>query len=61
MFAGSLSMIFRVELTEAGRQFLDPAIFNTMMGMHGFVMIASILIGTAGLANYLVFASARSP
>jgi cytochrome c oxidase subunit 1 len=54
MFAGSLSMIFRVELAEAGRQFLDPAIFNTMMGMHGFIMIASILLGSAGMANYLV-------
>jgi cytochrome c oxidase subunit 1 len=54
IFAGSLGMIFRVELAEAGRQFLDPAIFNTMMGMHGFVMIASILIGSAGMANYLV-------
>jgi cytochrome c oxidase subunit 1 len=54
MFAGSLSMIFRVELAEAGRQFLDPAIFNTMMGMHGFIMIASILLGSAGMANYLI-------
>jgi cytochrome c oxidase subunit 1 len=54
MFAGSLSMIFRVELAEAGRQFLDPAIFNTMMGMHGFIMIASILLGSTGMANYLV-------
>jgi cytochrome c oxidase subunit 1 len=54
MFAGSLGMIFRVELAEAGRQFLDPAIFNTMMGMHGFIMIASILLGSAGMANYLI-------
>jgi cytochrome c oxidase subunit 1 len=53
-FAGALAMIFRVELAEAGRQFLDPAIFNTMIGMHGWVMIASILLGIGGLANYLI-------
>ncbi len=51
---GTLSMIFRVELAQAGRQFLDPAVYNTMIGMHGWVMIASILLGIAGLSNYLV-------
>jgi cytochrome c oxidase subunit 1 len=51
---GTLAGIFRTELAQAGRQFLDPAIFNTMIGMHGWVMIASILLGSAGLANYLV-------
>jgi cytochrome c oxidase subunit 1 len=51
---GALAGIFRTELAQAGRQFLDPAIFNTMIGMHGWVMIASILLGSAGLANYLV-------
>jgi cytochrome c oxidase subunit 1 len=51
---GSLATIFRVELAQAGRQFLDPAVFNTMIGMHGWVMIASILLGIAGLGNFLV-------
>ena len=51
---GALASIFRVELAEAGRQFLDPAVYNTMIGMHGWVMIASILLGIAGMANYLV-------
>ncbi len=51
---GTLAGIFRTELAQVGRQFLDPAIFNTMIGMHGWVMIASILLGSAGLANYLV-------
>jgi cytochrome c oxidase subunit 1 len=54
MFGGTLAGIFRVELAEAGRQFLDPAVFNTMIGMHGWVMIASILLGIGGLANYLI-------
>ncbi len=54
LFGGALAGIFRVELSQAGRQFLDPAIFNTMIGMHGWVMIASILLGIGGLANYLI-------
>jgi cytochrome c oxidase subunit 1 len=54
LFGGGLAMVFRVELAEVGRQFLDPAIFNTMIGMHGWVMIASILLGIGGLANYLI-------
>jgi cytochrome c oxidase subunit 1 len=54
VFGGTLASIFRVELAQAGRQWLDPAVFNTMIGMHGWVMIASILVGIAGMANYLV-------
>jgi cytochrome c oxidase subunit 1 len=54
LVGGALASIFRVELAEAGRQFLDPAVYNTMIGMHGWIMIASILLGIAGLANYLV-------
>jgi cytochrome c oxidase subunit 1 len=54
LFGGMLASIFRVELAQAGRQWLDPAVFNTMIGMHGWVMIASILVGIAGMANYLV-------
>ncbi len=54
LVGGLLAMIFRVELAEAGRQWLDPAVFNTMIGMHGWVMIASILLGIAGFANYLI-------
>jgi cytochrome c oxidase subunit I len=52
--AGALASIFRVELAEAGRQFLDPAVFNTMIGMHGWGMIISILLGIAAFANYLI-------
>jgi len=51
---GTLAMIFRVELAQAGRQWLDPAVFNTMIGMHGWVMIGSILLGIGGLTNYLI-------
>jgi cytochrome c oxidase subunit I len=54
LIAGTLAGIFRVELAEAGRQFLDPAVFNTMIGMHGWGMIISILLGIAAFSNYLV-------
>jgi cytochrome c oxidase subunit 1 len=54
LVGGALAGIFRVELAQAGRQFLDPAIFNTMIGMHGWVMIATILLGSGAMANYLV-------
>jgi len=54
LIAGSLALIFRVELSKAGLQFLDPHIYNTMMGTHGIVMIAAILVGVGGIANYLV-------
>ncbi len=54
LVGGALASIFRLELARVGRQFLDPAIFNTMIGMHGWIMIAAILLGISGLANYLV-------
>jgi cytochrome c oxidase subunit 1 len=54
LVGGALAMVMRVELVEAGRQFLDPAVYNTMIGMHGWVMIASTLLGIAGLSNYLI-------
>jgi cytochrome c oxidase subunit 1 len=54
VIGGTMASIFRVELAQSGRQWLDPAVYNTLIGMHGWVMIASILLGIAGLANYLV-------
>ena len=54
IFAGSLAITFRTELNQAGIQFLGPNVYNTFIGMHGIVMIASILLGIGGLSNYLV-------
>ena len=54
LIAGSLAMIFRLELSHSGLQFLDPATFNTYISAHGIIMIASILLGVGGMANYLV-------
>jgi cytochrome c oxidase subunit 1 len=54
MVAGSLAMIFRLELAHSGLQFLDPATYNTFISAHGIIMIASILLGVGGMSNYLV-------
>jgi cytochrome c oxidase subunit 1 len=52
--AGTFALIFRVELAQSGMQFLSPGLYNTLMGLHGIVMIASILIGVGAMSNYLV-------
>ncbi len=51
--AGTFALIFRLELTQPGLQFLDPNLYNTLMGLHGIIMIGAILLGIAGMANYL--------
>ncbi len=52
--AGIFALIFRTELTEPGLQFLTAQTYNTLMSLHGMVMIVSILFGVSGLINYLV-------
>ncbi len=54
IIAGTLALIFRTELAHPGMQFLDPHTFNTYMSTHGIAMIAGILLGVAGMMNYLV-------
>ncbi len=52
--AGSLAMIFRLELSAPGLQFLTADTYNTFMSAHGIVMIGGILLGVGGAMNYLV-------
>ena len=54
MFAGTLALIFRVELAAPGMEFITTSQFNTLIGAHGIIMIASILLGVGGMSNYLV-------
>ena len=54
VIGGTFALIFRTELSFEGKQFLEPAQYNTLMSLHGMVMIVSILLGIAGLMNYLV-------
>src|SRR4030042_3969894 len=51
---GSFAMLFRSELASTGMQFLTLIEYNTLMSLHGMVMIVSILIGIAGFMNYLI-------
>jgi len=51
---GLFAIIFRTELAHSGLQFLTLQEYNTFMSLHGIVMIVGILLGVAGLMNYLV-------
>lgn len=60
---GLFALLFRVELAESGLQFLTTMtpdqttalnLYNSLMSLHGIVMIVSILLGIAGVINYLV-------
>ena len=52
--AGLFALIFRAELLKSGMQFLDPSFYNSLMSLHGIVMIMAILLGIAAMMNYLV-------
>ncbi len=52
--AGLFALIFRTELMATEIQFLQLELYNTIMSLHGIVMIFSILLGVAAMSNYLV-------
>jgi cytochrome c oxidase subunit 1 len=61
---GTFALIFRSELAFSQLQFLTldlnlfnqngPKIYNTLMSLHGIMMIISILLGVSGIINYVV-------
>ena len=61
---GTFALIFRTELAASQLQFLTttfrlfnqngPQIYNTLMSLHGIIMIISILLGISGIINYVV-------
>lgn len=51
---GSFALMFRVELVQTGMQWLSLDFFNTLIGMHGMVLIISILMGISAMSNYIV-------
>jgi cytochrome c oxidase subunit 1 len=51
--AGSFALTFRTELARSGLQFLTTMEYNTLMSLHGIVMIAAILLGVGAMSNYL--------
>ncbi|MEZ4656474.1 MAG: cbb3-type cytochrome c oxidase subunit I [Caldilineaceae bacterium] len=54
MIGGGCAVIFRTELARSGLQFLSPELYNTLIGIHGWAALASILLGVGAMANYLV-------
>ena len=52
--AGSFALTFRTELAAPGIQFLQLQTYNTIMSLHGIVMIFGMLLGVAAMSNYLV-------
>ena len=52
--AGTLALAFRVQLAQSSLTVLTPDLYNTMMGLHGMVMIVATLLGGAAMSNYLV-------
>lgn len=54
MIGGSFAVIFRTELARSGLQFLQADTYNTLLSLHGWVALGSILLGIGGMANYLV-------
>ena len=53
-FGGTFALIFRSKLVVPGSQLIGLQQFNTLIGMHGMVVIVSILLGFAAMGNYLV-------
>ena len=51
---GLFALIFRTELAKSGLDIISLNFYNTLMSLHGMVMIVSILLGIAGVINYLV-------
>jgi cytochrome c oxidase subunit 1 len=61
---GLFALIFRTELAYSNLQFLTvdmklfdqngPQLYNTLMSLHGMIMIVAILLGIAGVMNYVV-------
>lgn len=54
LVGGTAALVFRAELAQSGLQFLGLDLYNSLIGMHGMIMIFAILLGIGGMANYLV-------
>jgi cytochrome c oxidase subunit I len=51
---GSFALLFRLELVQTGMQWVTLDFFNTLIGMHGMVLIVAILMGISAMGNYAV-------
>lgn len=51
---GLFALVFRTELAKTGMQLISYDLYNSLMSLHGMLMIISILLGIAGVINYMV-------
>jgi cytochrome c oxidase subunit 1 len=55
LLAGSLAMLMRLELSDSESNLLSSTDYNTVMGLHGIMMVAVAVAGLmGGLANYVI-------
>ncbi|MBI2287917.1 MAG: cbb3-type cytochrome c oxidase subunit I [Chloroflexi bacterium] len=52
--AGIYQLIARLETSQPGLQFLSPNTYNSLVSLHGIMMLSGVLLGIAGMMNYLV-------
>jgi len=52
---GAFALLIRTELFEPGLQFVEPNFFNTLVTMHGLIMVFGVVMPAAvGLANWQI-------
>jgi cytochrome c oxidase subunit 1 len=52
---GIASWMIRLEQSQSGAKFFTPGTYNTLVGMHGIIMIATtIIMVSAAFGNYLI-------
>jgi cytochrome c oxidase subunit 1 len=54
LFGGLFALIFRTHLVEPELELIGLDFFNTMVGLHGMVVIVGMLLGVGATINYLV-------
>ena len=52
--AGIYQLIARLETAQPGIQFLDPGTYNSLISLHGIMMLGAVLLGISGMMNYLL-------
>lgn len=53
LVGGIFAILFRLELSAPGLQYLTADQYNTLFSAHGIIMIVSILLGVGAMINYL--------
>ncbi|MBI2304736.1 MAG: cbb3-type cytochrome c oxidase subunit I [Chloroflexi bacterium] len=52
--AGIYQLIDRLEVSAPGMQYISPGTYNSLMSLHGIMMLGAVLLGVSGMINYLV-------